>query len=82
MVTLGSTTGKEVRLELRAIFTRGISIFGVHVGTREDLLEVTRWASSGKIEPIVDGIYGLEDMVEVHRRLDSRLPVGKAVVRD
>ena len=51
------------------------------MGIVEDLLEVTRWASSGKIEPIVDGIYGLEDMVEVHRHFDSRLPVGKTVVR-
>ena len=81
LVTLGATSGREVTLDVRGIYAKGITIYGVYVGTRDDLTHVIEWVAEGKIRPVVDSVYTLEEAAEAHSRLDGRLAFGKIVLR-
>ena len=48
---------------------------------REDLAALFAAAESGRLAPHVDGVFGLEDAAEAHRRLDAGAVVGRLVLR-
>lgn len=50
------------------------------MGTREDLVTIVDWVSSGRISPVVDSLYKLNQMEEARKRLHSRQVFGKIVV--
>jgi len=81
VVTIGATTGKEVQLDLRFVFANGLNISGVYMGTRKELAEIVKWVTEGRVRPVIDSVYSLEEVAEAHSRVDGRLAFGKVVLR-
>jgi len=69
IVTTGATTGYDAKTDLRQIFFKGINILGSTQGTRAELEQGLYWVSRGKIKPIIDSVYSLEQASEAHTKM-------------
>lgn len=81
LVICGSTTGFEVRTDLRFVFFKNISILGSTMGSRGELHDILRLVESGKLKPVVDSVLPLDEVREAHRRMEAREVFGKVVLR-
>jgi 2-desacetyl-2-hydroxyethyl bacteriochlorophyllide A dehydrogenase len=80
LVTCGATTGGEVKLDLRYLFSRQLTIKGSYMGTKAELIEVAALVGSGKLRPIVDRVYPLKEARAAQEQMLSRKFFGKLVL--
>jgi NADPH:quinone reductase-like Zn-dependent oxidoreductase len=81
LVTIGATTGSEVDLDLRYVYSRHLSILGSYMGGKPELAKLLPFFDAGKLKPVVDRIFPLEEAAEAHRRMENREQFGKLVLR-
>lgn len=81
LVTCGATTGSTAELDLRYVFSKELSIVGAKMGTRAELLEITRLLGEKKLRPVVDSVHPLERAKEVQEKMRSRDLFGKLILR-
>ena len=79
-VTGGATTGPEVPLILRQIFSREITLLGSMLGTMAELQRVNKLVANGTLKPVVDTVYPLKDAAVAHEALLEKKHVGKLVL--
>ncbi|MBI5027089.1 MAG: zinc-binding dehydrogenase [Nitrospirae bacterium] len=80
MVICGATTGAEVNLDLRYVFSRQLNIHGSIMGRRSELLKITGLMAGKKLKPVIDSVYTLENAVRAHEKMESRAHFGKIVI--
>lgn len=80
LVTCGATTGADVKLNLRYLFVKQLTIIGSYMGGRLELLEVVRGVRAGRYRPVVDRVFPLAEAAEAHRYLADRKQFGKVVL--
>ncbi|HEY4484901.1 MAG TPA: zinc-binding dehydrogenase [Nitrospiria bacterium] len=80
LVTCGATSGAEARTDIRYVFSRQLSILGSMMGTRSELLEITKLMEIGKLKPVIDSIYPLAEARKAQERMLSRNIFGKLVL--
>lgn len=80
LVTCGATSGPEAKTDLRYIFSRQLSILGSMMGTRSDLLEVTKLMEIGKLKPVIDSVFPLKDARKAQERMLERNNFGKLIL--
>jgi len=81
VVTCGATTGFEAMTDLRYVWTREMQILGSNGWRREDLDAILAMIAAGELDPIVHGVFGLEDARAAVAELEERRAFGKVVVR-
>lgn len=79
-VTCGITTGYDVKLDLRPLFTRHQALLGSFMGTLGELHRVLKFVFNGKLKPVVDRVYPMQEIAEAHRHLENKEQFGKVVV--
>jgi NADPH:quinone reductase-like Zn-dependent oxidoreductase len=80
LVTCGATTGPEVKIDLRHLFARQLSLLGSYMGTMADLHEVLGHVFAGRLKPVVDRTFPLKDLRAAHEYLEKSQMFGKIVV--
>jgi NADPH:quinone reductase-like Zn-dependent oxidoreductase len=80
LVTCGATTGADVRLDLRHLFAKQISILGSYMGTKRELMEVLRLARAGTLRPVVAATLPLEEAAQAQIMMETRRHFGKIVL--
>ena len=90
LVHIATTAGNKVELDLRAVMTKRLIITGSTLRSRSveektDLrngVEKTLWplVVDGKIRPIVDSVFPIEEAARAHDRMQSSLHIGKIVM--
>ena len=80
LVTCGATTGPNVSLDLRYVFSRQLSILGSIMGTRAELGTVAQLIFGGKLAPIVDTVFPLREARSAQQRMLERAVFGKLVL--
>ena len=80
LVTCGATTGPEVKIDLRYLFARQLSLLGSYMGTMADLHEVLGHVFAGRLKPVLDRIFPLKDLRAAHEYLEKSQMFGKVVV--
>lgn len=80
LVTCGSTSGPENRLDVRYVYARQLTIMGSYVGTRAELLDVSRFIKDGKLKPVVDSVFPLSDARQAQERMLARKSFGKIIL--
>ena len=80
LVTCGATTGPEVGLELRFLYSRQFNILGSYMGTMGELLEVLKFVFNGTLKPVVDKTFPLREARAAHDRLEKREQFGKVIL--
>ncbi|PIR15228.1 MAG: alcohol dehydrogenase [Elusimicrobia bacterium CG11_big_fil_rev_8_21_14_0_20_64_6] len=80
MVTCGATSGFQVELDLRYVFSRQLRIYGAKMGNLDEMRAVWSLAREGKLKGVVDRVYPLAEARAAHERLKSRGQFGKVVL--
>jgi len=80
LVTCGATTGFEVSLDLRHLFTRQLTFVGSYMGSKAELLAASEGFFQGRYSPVIDSTYPLREAAEAQRRLEAGNQFGKIVL--
>ncbi len=80
VVTCGATTGYDVKLDLRFLFSRQQSALGSYMGTLGELLRVLKFVFRGELKPVVDRTFPLAEIAEAHRYLETKQQFGKVII--
>ncbi|MDW8106234.1 MAG: zinc-binding dehydrogenase [Armatimonadota bacterium] len=81
LVTCGATTGAEATFDIRYVFSRELEIYGTYIGTRAELEHLLPHIAEGRLRPVVDSVFDLQDARAAHAKLESRDFFGKVVLR-
>jgi len=81
LVTCGATSGAQARIDLRVLFFKQLSLLGSTMGSRADLSEAWRLVLAGRIRPVVDRTFEMDELPEAFRYLEERRAFGKVTVR-
>lgn len=80
LVTCGATSGPDARTDIRYIFSRQLSIIGSMMGTRSELLEVSKLIEIGMLKPIIDSTFPLENARKAQEHVLARKNFGKVIL--
>lgn len=80
LVTCGATTGGEVALDLRAVFSRQLVFKGSYMGTRAELQTAAQLIGRGQLRPVVDRVFPLAEARAAQEHLLNRRVFGKVVL--
>jgi len=80
LVTCGNTTGWDVKLDLRFLFSKQWSLLGSFMGTLGELHQVLKFVFRGDLKPVIDKVYPLEEIRAAHERLENKEQFGKVIV--
>ncbi len=80
LVTCGATTGYDAKIDLRFLFSRQLSLLGSYMGTMGELHEVMKLVFSGKLKPVVDRVFPMQEAQAAHAYLQNSQMFGKVVL--
>lgn len=80
LITCGATTGPEVKLDLRYVYSRQYTIKGSYMGTRAELVKAAELVGQGKLKPVIDRTFPLKEARAAQEYLLSRKFFGKIVL--
>lgn len=81
IVTCGATDGFDPQEDLRHIFFRQLKVMGSTMGNREEMKTVMKHVFDGRLKPIVDKIFSLQDAAKAHQYIEDRKVFGKIVLQ-
>jgi NADPH:quinone reductase-like Zn-dependent oxidoreductase len=81
LVTCGSTTGYDAKLDLRFLFSRQLSVLGSYMGVKGELHTIMKLVSAGRLKPVVDRVFPLAEAAAAHTYLESGQQFGKVVLK-
>ena len=81
LLTCGATAGYDPPTDIRYIWRREVNIVGANGWTRSDLEELLEEVRQGRIKPVIDRVFPLEQSREAMRVLEDREVFGKVLVR-
>lgn len=80
IVTCGATAGRDVSLNLWPLFVKQQRLVGSYGRNRADLQATLEWAAAGKLKPVIDSTFPLDQTAAAFARLRSRNVLGKVLI--
>jgi NADPH:quinone reductase-like Zn-dependent oxidoreductase len=80
LLTVGNTSGPKFEIDNRLLFGKHLSIIGSTMGPSSDYKTVMELVFAGKLKPVIDTIYPIEDGVTALHRLHINDVTGKLVL--
>lgn len=80
IVTCGATAGREVPLNLWPFFVKQQRLIGSYGRNRADMVATLDWAAAGKLRPVIDAVFPLDQTAEAFAMLRARRVLGKVLV--
>jgi NADPH:quinone reductase-like Zn-dependent oxidoreductase len=80
IVTVGNTTGYDITIDNRLIFTKQVSIIGSTMGSRQDFIDAIQFMLSQKIKASIDKVDSLKNGANMLRHLEQGEHFGKIVL--
>ena len=80
LVTCGATTGGDVTLNLRHVFSRQLTIKGSYMGTRAELVKAAELMGRGRLMSVIDRTFPLQEARAAQELMVSRKFFGKIVL--
>ncbi len=80
LITCGATTGGEVKLNLRYVFSRQMTIKGSYMGTRAELVKAAELMGQGRLISVIDRTYPLKEARAAQELMLSRKFFGKIIL--
>lgn len=77
ILTVGNTGGPFVEIDNRYLFSKHLSLIGSTMGTRADFFTVMDLIFSGKLQPVLDEDFPLQQASAAQERLESGVQLGK-----
>jgi len=70
---MAMTTGSEMQMNLRLLYANNIDMIGVYLGTRKDLLDLLNLVSQGRIKPLIDSVFPIDDVDKAQIRMEKEI---------
>ena len=80
LVTCGATTGGDVTLNLRYVFSRQLTIKGSYMGTRAELVKAAELMGQGRLISVIDRTFPLQEARAAQELMLRRKFFGKIVL--
>jgi NADPH:quinone reductase-like Zn-dependent oxidoreductase len=80
IVTCGATTGYNAAFDLRFLFSRQLNFLGSYMGTMSELYEVLAHVFAGRLKPVVDRTFPLQETRAAHEYMEKSQMFGKIVL--
>ncbi|TKB33759.1 MAG: alcohol dehydrogenase [Nitrospira sp.] len=80
LITCGATTGAEVKVDLRYIYSRQYTIKGSYMGTRAELVKAAELMGQKRLIPVIDRTYPLKEARAAQEQMISRKFFGKIIL--
>jgi NADPH:quinone reductase-like Zn-dependent oxidoreductase len=80
LVTCGATTGFNASVDLRFLFSRQLSLLGSYMGTMSELRDVLGHVFAGRLKPVVDRVFALQEIRAAHDYMERSQMFGKVVL--
>lgn len=80
IVTCGATTGQQVSFNLWPFFVKQQRLIGSYGRNRADIQATLEWAAAGKLKPVIDSIFPLDQVPAAFAKLRSRKVLGKILI--
>ncbi|MCI0520119.1 MAG: zinc-binding dehydrogenase [Chloroflexi bacterium] len=80
ILTVGNTGGAKFEIDNRFVFGKHLSILGSTMSNRQDFAVVMGLIFQGKLTPVVDSMYSLEEAAEAQAKLERGDQEGKIVL--
>ena len=81
LVTCGTTSGPEVKLNLQVLYGRQRSILGSFMGGKFELTEALKFIGQRKLRAVIDSTFPLADARAAQEKMESRNFFGKILLR-
>lgn len=81
LLTVGNSSGPRFEIDNRYLFGKHLTIIGSSMGTSIDYERVMSLVFKGRLRPVIDTVYPLEQAPTALRRLQDGDVVGKLVLR-
>lgn len=81
IVTCGATAGREVALNLWPIFVKEQRLIGSYGRNRADFRATLEWAAAGKLKPVIDSSFPLDQTPDAFAKLRAREVLGKVLIK-
>ena len=81
IVTCGATAGRDVALNLWPIFVKEQRLIGSYGRNRADFRATLEWAAAGKLKPVIDSVFPLDQVPAAFAKLRAREVLGKVLIR-
>ncbi len=76
----GATTGLRTELHLGLLFSQQKEIYGVYMGTKEDMREIVELMNRGAVKPVVDRTFPLAEVAAAHKYMGETSFFGKLIL--
>lgn len=80
LVTCGSTSGAEGKLNIWLLFAKELNLIGAYGGTRHELQLLLKMVAQGRFRPVIDRALPLERAAEAQRLMEERKQFGKLLL--
>ncbi len=80
LVTCGGTSGAIVETDVRRLFWNQWTIMGSTMGNDSEFEAVVREFNEGRLQPVIDSVFSLEDGRSAFERMESGEQFGKIVI--
>jgi len=80
LVTCGTTSGTEGKLDLWSLFAKQLRLIGCYGGSRAELRTVLRLVATGRLQPTIHATFGLDGVGAAQALLADRQQFGKLVI--
>jgi NADPH:quinone reductase-like Zn-dependent oxidoreductase len=80
LLTVGNTGGAKFEIDNRFIFGKHLTLLGSTMGTRADFDQVMGLVFEGRLQPVIDSVYPLDQAREAETRLEHGEQFGKIVL--
>ena len=80
LVTCGTTSGPEVKLNLQLLYGRQRTILGSFMGGKGELMEALKFIGQRRLKAVIDSAFPLKDAAEAQKKMESRNFFGKILL--
>ena len=79
-LSLTALSWREAATEIFSIVPKGLSVFGVYVGSRAMFEDMNRGLSQNRLKPVIDRVFPFAEAPDAFRYLESGAHFGKVVI--
>jgi len=81
LLLCGIITGRETNFSIHQTYLRHLSIKGLYMGTKAEMVELLRLVEEKKVTPHIENVLDLREASEGHRLMESGESIGKIVLK-
>ncbi len=80
IVIAGTTSGDIINQNLSDIYVRQLAIFGARMGTKEEFEKILELIAAGKLKPVIDKVFPLQEAAQAQQRMVESKQIGKIIL--